>query len=298
MACYTPCVNQMVSINAQKDCLQPAYAGMQMLGIGIALDDLVTWTRGSDLCTKNHVSSITFRRPSLGQQNSGDDSSDSSGSGNGCNTVGSGDSCCGPWFAIEAGGSTPWTDTSEEFDADTQTYTKTVSFYAPRHDGAFATQFVEPLTKNQNGYVFILQRKDRYSSQGDGAFVIFGLENGCVCTEASMNYTETEGAGCMSFTMVETGAPSSEITLYSGGDSGSTGCGDRSDSSDDDCSGSEKQITVCACGCDNDSEDGSSSCDDCSSGTIDYASCKQMFDNLLKYTFGDEGGSSSSGNSE
>ena len=274
MACYTPCVNQMVSINAQKDCLQPAYAGMQMLGIGIALDDLVTWTRGSDLCTKNHVSSITFRRPSLGQQNS-------SGSGDSCNTVGSSDSCCGPWFAIEAGGSTPWTDTSEEFDADTQTYTKTVSFYAPRHGGAFATQFVEPLTKNQNGYVFILQRKDRYSSQGDGAFVIFGLENGCICTEASMNYTETEGAGCMSFTMVETGAPSSEITLYSGGSSSSGSC-------DDSCSDdSEKQITVSACGC---SDSGDSDCSD----TIDYASCKQMFDNLLKYTFSDEGGSSSS----
>jgi len=281
MACYTPCVNQMVSINAQKDCLQPAYAGMQMLGIGIALDDLVTWTRGSDLCTKNHVSSITFRRPSLGQQNSDSSSSDSC-----CNTVGSSDSCCGPWFAIEAGGSTPWTDTSEEFDADTQTYTKTVSFYAPRHGGAFATQFVEPLTKNQNGYVFILQRKDRYSSQGDGAFVIFGLENGCICTEASMNYTETEGAGCMSFTMVETGAPSSEITLYSGsGSDDSSSCGD-------DCgSDSEEQITVSACGCScGDDED---DCSECSSGTIDYASCKQMFDNLLKYTFGDEGGSSS-----
>lgn len=285
MACYTPCVNQMVSINAQKDCLQPAYAGMQMLGIGIALDDLVTWTRGSDLCTKNHVSSITFRRPSLGQQNSSNDS-------NGyCNTVGSGNGCCGPWFAIEAGGSTPWTDTSEEFDADTQTYTKTVSFYAPRHGGAFATQFVEPLTKNQNGYVFILQRKDRYSSQGDGAFVIFGLENGCICTEASMNYTETEGAGCMSFTMVETGAPSSEITLYSGGSSGSSngGCGD------DGCGdgGDEEQITVCSCGC-GDGGDGDGDCSDggCSD-TIDYASCKQMFDNLLKYTFGDEGGSSS-----
>lgn len=271
----------MVSINAQKDCLQPAYAGMQMLGIGIALDDLVTWTRGSDLCTKNHVSSITFRRPSLGQQNSDSSSSDSC-----CNTVGSSDSCCGPWFAIEAGGSTPWTDTSEEFDADTQTYTKTVSFYAPRHGGAFATQFVEPLTKNQNGYVFILQRKDRYSSQGDGAFVIFGLENGCICTEASMNYTETEGAGCMSFTMVETGAPSSEITLYSGsGSDDSSSCGD-------DCgSDSEEQITVSACGCScGDDED---DCSECSSGTIDYASCKQMFDNLLKYTFGDEGGSSS-----
>jgi len=297
MACYTPCVNQMVSINAQKDCLQPAYAGLQMLGIGIALDDLVTWTRGSDLCTKNHVSSITFRRPSLGQQNSGDDSSGSGGSGNGCNTVGSGDSCCGPWFAIEAGGSTPWTDTSEEFDADTQTYTKTVSFYAPRHGGAFATQFVEPLTKNQNGYVFILQRKDRYSSQGDGAFVIFGLENGCICTEASMNYTETEGGGCMSFTMVETGAPSSEITLYSGGGGDSSGCGGGDGCGDE----GEKQITVCACGCDNndDGNDGDgNNCDGSSIGTIDYASCKQMFDNLLKYTFGDEGGSSSSGNSE
>jgi len=287
MACYTPCVNQMVSINAQKDCLQPAYAGMQMLGIGIALDDLVTWTRGSDLCTKNHVSSITFRRPSLGQQNSDSSSSDSC-----CNTVGSSDSCCGPGFAIEAGGSTPWTDTSEEFDADTQTYTKTVSFYAPRHGGAFATQFVEPLTKNQNGYVFILQRKDRYSSQGDGAFVIFGLENGCICTEASMNYTETEGAGCMSFTMVETGAPSSEITLYSGGSgkNGSSNCdGSCNDSGEDD----EKQITVCACGCSDNGESEDSKCDDCSNGTIDYASCKQMFDNLLKYTFGDEGGSSS-----
>lgn len=283
MACYTPCVNQMVSINAQKDCLQPAYAGMQMLGIGIALDDLVTWTRGSDLCTKNHVSSITFRRPSLGQQNSSESSS-----GDGCNTVGSSENgCCGPWFAIEAGGSTPWTDTSEEFDADTQTYTKTVSFYAPRHGGAFAAQFVEPLTKNQNGYVFILQRKDRYSSQGDGAFVIFGLENGCICTEASMNYTETEGAGCMSFTMVETGAPSSEITLYSGsGGSSSSGCnGD----GDDDCSGVDEQITVCACGC---NKNGDGNCSDCND-TIDYASCKQMFDNLLKYTFGDEGGSSS-----
>ena len=285
MACYTPCVNQMVSINAQKDCLQPAYAGLQMLGIGIALDDLVTWTRGSDLCTKNHVSSITFRRPSLGQQNS--DSSDDSG----CNTTGSSKGCCGPWFAIEAGGSTPWTDTSEEFDADTQTYTKTVSFYAPRHGGAFATQFVEPLTKNQNGYVFILQRKDRYSSQGDGAFVIFGLENGCICTEATMNYTETEGAGCMSFTMVETGAPSSEITLYSGNDSCSgSNCGNCG-GEDDNCSSEEEQITVCACGCGKDSNE----CDcDSSSGTIDYASCKQMFDNLLKYTFGDEGGSSSS----
>ncbi|MCD7712851.1 MAG: hypothetical protein LUJ25_09175 [Firmicutes bacterium] len=266
----------MVSINAQKDCLQPAYAGMQMLGIGIALDDLVTWTRGSDLCTKNHVSSITFRRPSLGQQNS-------SGGSDGCNTTGSSSNCCGPWFAIEAGGSTPWTDTSEEFDADTQTYTKTVSFYAPRHGGAFATQFVEPLTKNQNGYVFILQRKDRYSSQGDGAFVIFGLENGCICTEATMNYTETEGAGCMSFTMVETGAPSSEITLYSGGGSDSSGCNDG-----EGCD-SENQITVSACGCDKDGDE----FDNCSNETIDYASCKQMFDNLLKYTFGDEGGSSS-----
>lgn len=286
MACYTPCVNQMVSINAQKDCLQPAYAGLQMLGIGIALDDLVTWTRGSDLCTKNHVSSITFRRPSLGQQNSSDSSSGSDSSDS-CNTTGSGNGCCGPWFAIEAGGSTPWTDTSEEFDADTQTYTKTVSFYAPRHGGAFATQFVEPLTKNQNGYVFILQRKDRYSSQGDGAFVIFGLENGCICTEATMNYTETEGAGCMSFTMVETGAPSSEITLYSGGSD--SGCDEGGCNGGDSCDdGDEKQITVSACGCDCDGSDDS----DCS-GTIDYASCKQMFDNLLKYTFGDEGGSSS-----
>lgn len=177
---YIPCENSEVGMNAVKDCIEPAFEGLNMMAIGFAKADVATVVRGATGATKNQVSAITLKASAK-------------------------------TFVIEAGGEIPWADTTEEFDAATGNFNKTVTFIAPAHGAGFSSDFIEGLMKNKDGYVFILQRKDR---NGDCAFPIIGLEKGAVGATGTLDYNATETAGCYTLALTEPLAPSSEIDLF------------------------------------------------------------------------------------
>jgi len=241
---YTPCDSSQIGMNAQKNCLFPAYAGLQTLAVMCRWEDVnriiyyheheSEGSEGSEggysgggeqetvtMQNKNRIKRILLK--GWVNENEKDDANDK--------TQGDqlpsepthdeeeveeeeSDGTYAKWIAIEAGGVTPYADTSEEYDADSGTFTKTLTFTAPRAGAEFSSEFIEPLLRNKNGWVVILQRKDKKG--GDSAFPILGLDNGLVASEASLNYTDGENGGCYSFTLTETYAPSAEMDLWWG----------------------------------------------------------------------------------
>lgn len=185
---YTPCPNTQVGMNAVKDCFNPAIAGMLIQAIGFAYKDIVSITRGTTAETKNQVAAITL-------------------------------AATAKTFVVEAGGEVPWADTTEEFDPASNAFNKTVAFTAPEHGAGFSGNFIEPILKNKDGYVFILQRKDK---NGDCAFPIIGLEKGAVGVTGTLNYTDDPSAGCYVLTLTEALAPSAEMDLYVAGGADTT----------------------------------------------------------------------------
>lgn len=183
---YTPCENNVPSMNALKDCFKPSYGGMLVAGIGFPLNALSDYVIGDTNATKNQVSNIAL--------------SDTSAV-----------------FAVEASGETPWESTQEEYDSATSTFNKTVHFIAPAHGAGFTGEFVEPILKNKDGYVFVLQRRDK---NGDCAFPIIGLEKGAVGSTGTMDYNSSDTGGCYELELVESNAPSGELDLVA--DDGST----------------------------------------------------------------------------
>lgn len=178
---YIPCPTDAVSMNAVKDCDAPAFEGLKTIAIGIAKDDVVAYVRGTNAATKNQVSGITLKE--------------------GAKT-----------FVVQAAGEIPWTDTTEEFDVATGNFNKTVTFIAPRHGAGFSSAFVEPILKNKDGYVFILQRKDK---NGDCSYPIIGLEKGAVGATGTLDYVDTATGGCYTLALTEPLAPSAEMDLWS-----------------------------------------------------------------------------------
>jgi len=242
---YTPCDSSQIGMNAQKNCLFPAYAGLQTLAVMCRWEDVNriiyyhehdegevevvgNYSGGGEQETvtmqnKNRIKRILLK----GWVNSDETAEEEEDSKEGDQvpsepTHGSdnseeeddGDESYAKWIAIEAGGVTPYADTSEEYDADSGTFTKTLTFTAPRAGAEFSSEFIEPLLRNKNGWVVVLQRKDKKG--GDSAFPILGLDNGLIASEASLNYTEGENGGCYSFTLTETYAPSAEMDLWWG----------------------------------------------------------------------------------
>ncbi|MCD8106412.1 MAG: hypothetical protein LUE20_00395 [Oscillospiraceae bacterium] len=228
-------------MNAQKNCLFPAYAGLQTLAIMCRWEDVNRiiyyheheegdendYSGGGEqeavtMQNKNRIKRILLKgwvnkdeedeesdnkqgdqlpsEPTHGGEDADDDTEEAES--------------YAKWIAIEAGGATPYADTSEEYDADSGTFTKTLTFTAPRAGAEFSSEFIEPLLRNKNGWVVVLQRKDKKG--GDSAFPILGLDNGLVASEASLNYTDGENGGCYSFTLTETYAPSAEMDLWWG----------------------------------------------------------------------------------
>ena len=183
---YTPCQNDVPSMNALKDCYAPAYGGLLVAAIGFPLTAIQSYSRGGTNATKNQVSNITL---------------------NDYSNV----------FAVEASGETPWESTAEEFDSATSTYNKTVHFIAPTHGAGFTGEFIEPILRNKDGYVFILQRKDK---NGDCSFPIIGLEKGAVGASGSLDYNSSDTGGCYELELTESNAPSGELDLVA--DDGST----------------------------------------------------------------------------
>lgn len=183
---YTPCENNVPSMNALKDCYAPAFAGLYTMGLIIPKSAVTGWTRGSTNATKNQVSNLVLSDDALP-------------------------------IAVEASGETPWTSTQCEFDAASSTFNKTVHFIAPTHGAGFTGEFVEPILKNKDGYIVILQRKD---TNGDCSFPIFGLERGAIGNTGTLDYTSTDTGACYELELVESNAPSGEMDLVA--DDGST----------------------------------------------------------------------------
>lgn len=181
---YTPCANNIPAMNALKDCYSPAYAGLMVAGILIPKTSIASFVRGDTELTKNQVSNITMKMV-------GEESLKVS--------------------VVEAGGEVPWADTTEEFDEATGNFNKTVTFVTPQHGAGFSSSFVEPVLKNKDGYVVIMQRKDQ---NGDCAFPIIGLEKGAVGSTGILDYNDDATAGCYTLALVEELAPSAEMDFF------------------------------------------------------------------------------------
>jgi len=242
---YTPCDSSQIGMNAQKNCLFPAYAGLQTLAVMCRWEDVnriiyyhehgeeetnENYSGGGEQETvtmqnKNRIKRILLKGWVNEDEKKDEESNNSQGDqlpsepthsskNEGGEEGDEEDTSYAKWIAIEAGGVTPYADTSEEYDADSGTFTKTLTFTAPRAGAEFSSEFIEPLLRNKNGWVVVLQRKDKKG--GDSAFPILGLDNGLVASEASLNYTDGENGGCYSFTLTETYAPSAEMDLWWG----------------------------------------------------------------------------------
>lgn len=175
---YTPCTSAVIAANFQADCDNPAFAGLKVLGVAFEKNDLDTVTKLAS--SKNIVTAITL-------------------------------GATAKTFVIEATGESAWADSGEEFDPATHTWTKNATFVAPDYGAEIAEGAIEPLCKNRDGWVVILQRKNE---RGEASFIIVGLEVGALVTAMSRNDTDTATAGCASITLTETAAPSSEINFF------------------------------------------------------------------------------------
>lgn len=171
---YTPCTQSQVQANGVKDCAHPAFEGLKVSAVAFHRNDLVDFVRNG-----NGISSLSLKTDAK-------------------------------TFVIEAGGETPWADTTEEFDSANGRWNKSVTFTSVGHGHEFSKTFVEPLLTNKDGFVVILQRKDE---NGVCAFPIIGLEKGAVGASGSLNYTDSATGGCTQITLTESQAPSAEICI-------------------------------------------------------------------------------------
>ena len=178
---YTPCATSQLQACIVKDCLHPAFEGLEELGIIFPKSGTTTIVRATSSSEKNNIVSIT---PSS-------ESSDIK--------------------VITASGETAFAGTTEEFDASTKRWTKTVTIIVPAHGSAFSAKVIEAMTANRDGFVIVLQRKD---TNNDCAFPVIGSERGAVLTAATLDYNDSATGGCYTLTFTESGAPSAEIDLF------------------------------------------------------------------------------------
>ena len=106
----------------------------------------------------------------------------------------------------------PFEGTGSELSLDTAypTITKNVMLQIPNIGGAASDTILEPLMKNRDGFILILQRK---TQDADGGFIIIGKETGAVASAGSQVMTDDAVNGMYSITMTETGCQFAEVTL-------------------------------------------------------------------------------------
>ena len=175
---YTPCTTAQLAGHAQENCTDPASAGLKVLGIIINKNDISSIT--FDTSNPNIVEAITLET--------------------GAKT-----------YMVEGSGENAWADSGYEYDPATKAFTKNATFVAPDYGAIISSKFLDPLSKNSDGFVVILQRKN---TRGDGSFVIVGLETGAVVTTHTMNMTDEATNGCATLTLTEKGARKGEINLF------------------------------------------------------------------------------------
>lgn len=90
------------------------------------------------------------------------------------------------------------------------TYTKNVMVSIPNIGADASKNIIEPLTKNNDGFVLILQRM---SEVADGGFIIIGSETGAKATAAPQSLTDPVNNGMVEVTLTETGAQYAEVCL-------------------------------------------------------------------------------------
>ena len=138
---YTPCTLDSVISNIQENCTSPAMDGVKVLGLAIARNDITAAPFGATQPTANCVAAITLK-------------------------------AAAKTIAIEAGGENAWADSGSELDPATKKWTKNASFVAADYGAKISSEVLDPMAKDRDGFVVILQRKD---VRGMGSFVIVCL---------------------------------------------------------------------------------------------------------------------------
>ena len=105
------------------------------------------------------------------------------------------------WCVIDnASMEQPFTDSSMQSNAEQglRRFTKNVHFLIPSRGAAVAKQIVEPLADSAEGYLVVLEKKDR---SGDGSFEVVGFEQGLKANADGIVRNEYENGGCTIVTM-------------------------------------------------------------------------------------------------
>lgn len=97
-------------------------------------------------------------------------------------------------------GPQPFTGTNIQSNTDDGTlkYRKTVTIQIPLRGAEASKEIVEPLSQNPQGYLLILEKKDR---NGDGSFEVVGFEQGLQANADGITRNEYENGGCTVATM-------------------------------------------------------------------------------------------------
>lgn len=177
---YTPCALDSVMNNIQENCGSPAMDGVKVLGVAIARNDITAAPFGATQSTANCVAAITLK-------------------------------AAAQTIAIEAGGENAWADSGSELDPATKKHTKNANFVAADYGAEISSEVLDPMVKDRDGFVVILQRKD---VRGMGSFVIVGLEKGATVSAMTQNLTDAPTSGCASLVLTETGANKAEVNLF------------------------------------------------------------------------------------
>lgn len=106
----------------------------------------------------------------------------------------------------------PFTDSSMQSNAEQglRRFTKNVHFLIPSRGAAVAKQIVEPLADSAEGYLVVLEKKDR---SGDGSFEVVGYQQGLKVTADGISRNEYENSGSISVTM-SCNEAFSEVVLF------------------------------------------------------------------------------------
>lgn len=169
------CFYDSITGGMVKDCARPLVAGMKSRGIVINPDDVKEW-----VVTGNSNQFLPIFKD--GKQA----------------------------YPIEVIGATPFagSNVASEVDEWARNFTKSVVFNLPK-SGSQAALTVEQMTRSQQGYIFILEGKDK-GADDQGTFLIFGKDNPLLC-EVSKDYTEGVSAPVITASGVE---PRFENFLY------------------------------------------------------------------------------------
>lgn len=117
------------------------------------------------------------------------------------------------WCVIDnASMEQPFTDSSMQSNAEQglRRFTKNVHFLIPSRGAAVAKQIVEPLADSAEGYLVVLEKKDR---SGDGSFEVVGYQQGLKVTADGISRNEYENSGSISVTM-SCNEAFSEVVLF------------------------------------------------------------------------------------